>query len=209
MGTLCLRDLWYPQKVQKGDVMASEEQEATETTYKELKAITSHSFIAPSLQILYQEGLIFHGEDCDICSVTGTAWFHQLQATLMGTQTAPLPLEGGILLNWVGDTEKNVTIQRSSPLGLVQEEQGWGGRGFVTERLLSTLTTNCSDREGTEGCWYTQAAERTSGTRPLSALEEAQFLWSTHQSQCFTTRQAKDQDRLTAFARNRAESPYP
>ena len=114
MGTLCLRDLWYPQKVQKGDVMASEEQEATETTNKELKAVISHSFIAPSLQILYQEGLIFHGEDCDVCSVTGTSWFHQLQATLMGTQTAPLPLEGGILLNWVGDTEKNVTIQRSS-----------------------------------------------------------------------------------------------
>lgn len=42
----------------------------------------------------------------------------------MGTQTAPLPLEGGILLNWVGDTEKNVTIQRSSPPGLAQEEQG-------------------------------------------------------------------------------------
>ena len=114
MGTICLRDLWYPQKVQKGDVMASGEQEATETTYKELKATTSHSFIGPSLQILYQEGLIFHGEDRHICFVTGTAWFHQPHATLMATQTAPLPLEGGILLNGVGDTENNVTIQRSS-----------------------------------------------------------------------------------------------
>lgn len=53
--------------------MASGEQEATETTYKELKATTSHSFIGPSLQILYQEGLIFHGEDRHICFVTGTA----------------------------------------------------------------------------------------------------------------------------------------
>lgn len=33
--------------------MASEEQEATETTYKELKKIMFHSLIAPSLQILY------------------------------------------------------------------------------------------------------------------------------------------------------------
>lgn len=53
--------------------MASEEQEATEITNKELKAVISHSFIAPSLQILYQEGLIFHGEDCDVGSVTGTS----------------------------------------------------------------------------------------------------------------------------------------
>ena len=110
------------------------EQEATETTYKELKAITSHSFIAPSLQILYQEGLIFHGEDHHICSVMGTAWFHQPHATLMATQTALLPLEGGVLLNGVGDTEKNVTIQRSS---VVTTWACPGGTGMRRQRVCN------------------------------------------------------------------------
>ena len=89
-----------------------------------------------------------------------------VQATLMGAQTTPLPLDGGILLKWVGDAEINVTILRCSAVTI------WAcpGRTKMTRQKVCNWATayntdpkNNSDREGAEGrCWRTEEAERTS-----------------------------------------------